>query len=360
MAPQALPTSRVTKAHLELLRSLSEAVCVSGDEGAVRKMVRQQIEPIADDLMVDAMGNLLATRRGRGRNRVRVMVAAHMDEVGFMITDIDSDGYLRFESVGGLDERQLLGKPVWLGADRQPGVIGAKPIHLAKTEELKRIPKVEDLRIDLGASSKEEAREKVGLGDRGTFATAFTPLGSTIRGKALDDRVGVATLIELVRNPPPNLDLLAAFPVQEEVGLRGARIAAFSLQPEAAIALDCTPAMDLPTWEGDENVAYNTVLGKGPAIYISDRATIADPRLLKLFVRTAEEEGIAYQIRQPGSGGTDAGSIHLTREGIPSISLSVPARYLHTPASIASLHDWRASVRLTHAALSRLRRSTLR
>jgi putative aminopeptidase FrvX len=169
----------------------------------------------------------------------------------------------------------------------------------------------------------------------------------------------VATLLELLRRAPPNVDLLAAFTVQEEIGLRGAGIAAYALDPQLSIVLDCTPAHDLPLWEaGDgrqlENTRYNARLGSGPAIYLMDRATISDPRLIRHLVATAEQLGIPYQFRQAGGGGTDAGVIHKARLGIPSVSVSVPARYLHTPAAVARLSDWENTLRLVHAALSGL------
>jgi endoglucanase len=166
--------------------------------------------------------------------------------------------------------------------------------------------------------------------------------------------LGVATLIELVRHAPPNIDLLAAFTVQEEVGLRGAGVAAYAFNPDLAIVLDCTPAMDLPTWDGSENTQYNTRLNAGPAIYMADAATISDPRLVRLLIETAENLGIPYQIRQPGGGGTDAGAIHKQRAGVPSVSVSVPARYNHTPAAIARISDWKNTLALVHAALRRL------
>jgi endoglucanase len=178
----------------------------------------------------------------------------------------------------------------------------------------------------------------------------------------LDDRLGVATLIELVsqftRNPPENFDLLAAFTVQEEIGLRGAQVAAYALDPDLAIVLDCTPANDLPTWDGglpgSENDRYNTRLGAGPAVYIADRATLSDPRLVKHLVETAAELGIPFQFRQPGGGGTDAGAIHKQRAGIPSVSISVPGRYLHTAAAMVRRTDWQNSLALVSAALARL------
>jgi endoglucanase len=175
-----------------------------------------------------------------------------------------------------------------------------------------------------------------------------------LRGKALDNRLGVATLIELVKHTPPNIDLQAAFTVQEEVGLRGARVAAFAFNPDLAIVLDSTPAYDLPAWDADENARYNTHLGAGPAIYVADSGTLSDPRLIRYFIETAEENEIPYQVRQPGGGPTDAGTIHRVREGIPSISVSVPGRYHHSPAAIVRLSDWQHTWNLVATALSRL------
>ena len=352
--------SRPSAAHLRLLKNLSEAVGVSGAESEVREIVREHVEPLADEIQTDVMGNLLVIRKGPGRRRLRVMLAAHMDEVGFIVVSVGSEGQLKFDRVGGLDARQLLGKPVWVGKDRLPGVIGGKPIHLATRDELKQTVKVESMAIDIGVSKKETAKGKVKVGTVATFATPFRRIRGTVRGKALDDRLGVTILAELIEHPPEGIELQAAFTVQEEVGLRGARIAAHALQPDVAIALDCTPARDLPTWDGEENTQYNAKLGLGPAIYAADSRTLAHPGLLRHLVETAEASEIPYQIRQPGGGGTDAGAIHLSREGIPSISVSVPARYIHTAESMAHVSDWRNTVRLVHAALSTLSRSVLR
>jgi endoglucanase len=275
-----------------------------------------------------------------------------MDEIGFMLTHHDGDGIFRFDTVGGVDVRQLPGKPVWVGQDHIPGVIGAKPIHLTTSNERKTIVSLDSLRIDIGLGGNS----KIKVGDRATFATSFTRVGPSLRAKALDDRLGVATLIELVKHAPDNVDLLAAFTVQEEVGLRGAQVAAYSLNPDVGIAVDSTPAIDLPTWEGSnadvENSYYNTLLDAGPAIYLADSATLADPRLVRHLVDTADAAGIPYQFRQPGGGGTDAGAINRSRAGVPSISVSIPGRYLHTAAGIARLSDWKNTLTLLHTALS--------
>jgi putative aminopeptidase FrvX len=343
---------RIGAAQINLLERLSNACAISGDEGEVRAIVLEQVRPHADEVKVDALGNVLVTRQGQGDHRLRVMIAAHMDEVGFMLTHEEDkeEGIFRFDTVGGLDARQLAGKPVWIGRKHVPGVIGAKPIHLTTPDERKQSISLETLRIDVGPGNNG----KVKVGDRATFATTFTRIGPSLRAKALDDRLGVATLIEIIKNAPSNIDLLAAFTVQEEVGLRGASVAAYTFDPKLAVVLDSTPANDLPAWDGSTNFQYNTRLGAGPAIYLADRATLSDPRLIRHFVDTAEAVGIPYQFRQPGGGGTDAGAIHKQRAGIPSISISVPGRYLHTAAAIVRLSDWKNTLALVHAALSRL------
>ncbi|MBW6466779.1 MAG: hypothetical protein K0B06_09770 [Brevefilum sp.] len=337
--------------QIALLEKLCNATAVSGDEHEVRQIVLEAVKLIADEVKVDALGNVLATKFGRSDKRVRVMLAAHMDEIGLMVVKKHEDGVFEFVRVGGIDERQLPGKPVLVGREHLPGVIGAKPIHLTTAAERKNKIDESAMRIDLGP----EIGEKVKPGDRATFATRFELLGPSIRAKALDDRFGVATLIELLKHAPDQIDLLAAFTVQEEVGLRGARVAAYALDPDMAIAVDATPAYDLPPWDDeDENDRYNTRLDAGPAIYVMDFGTIPDRRLVNWLVETATQDEIPYQLRQPGGGGTDAGAIHKVRSGIPSVSVSVPVRYAHTAASIARLDDWANTLRLLHAALGRV------
>ncbi len=333
--------------QLKLLERLCNAVAVSGDEGEVRALVLEEIRGHAEQVKVDALGNVLATKNGTGGKapRLRVMLSAHMDEVGFMLVGEDGEGIYRFETVGGLDVRQLAGKAVLVGRDHLPGVIGARPIHLTTAEERRHVIPLDALRIDVGPGGK------AALGDRATFATRFQRSGPAVIAKALDDRLGVATLIELLKSAPPSVDLLAAFTVQEEIGLRGAKVAAYALDPDLAIAVDCTPANDLPTWDDEENVSYNTRLGRGPAIYIADGATFSDPRLVRFLAGTAEAARIPFQFRQPGGGGTDAGAIHKERAGIPSVSVSMPGRYGHTAALVARLEDWSNTLALLQAAL---------
>lgn len=334
--------------RLKLLEKLCNVIAVSGDEGAVRKIVLEEIKEYADEVNVDALGNVLAFKRGRGAKRVKVMLDAHMDEVGFMIVAEEGEGIYRFETVGGIDSRHLIGKQVYVGKQRSPGVIGGKPFHLMDTGERSRKVSVDSLRIDLGLAGK------AGIGDRAGFATKFRRSGTSIMAKAIDDRIGVATLIELFKHAPANVDLCAAFTVQEEIGLRGAKVAANYFDPDLAIAIDSTPANDLPPFDGDENVVYNTKLGLGPAIYIADGSTLHDPRLVRFLQEVAASEKIPYQLRQPGGGGTDSAAIQRARAGIPTVSVSVPHRYTHSPVSISRVEDWKHTLALLHAALRRI------
>jgi endoglucanase len=277
------------------------------------------------------------------------MLSAHMDEVGFMLVTDEGEGLFRFESIGGIDVRQLPGKAVLIGKEHVPGVIGARPIHLTSAEERKQKVSLEAMRIDTGPGNS-----KVKPGDRATFATRFQRNGPSLMAKALDDRLGVVTLIELVKHAPPEIDLLAAFTVQEEIGTRGAKVAAYAFHPDLGIAVDATPAYDLPMWDGAENSSYNTRVGLGPAIYVADNLTLSDPRLVRWLTETGDALKIPYQFRQPGGGGTDAGAIHRAQAGVPSVSVSVPHRYSHTAISIARLEDWKNSVALLQSALARL------
>jgi putative aminopeptidase FrvX len=339
-----------------ILRELSEAVGVSGDEGDVRAILLDAVRGHVDEVKVDALGNVLAFQRGTGRQRLRVMLAAHMDEVGLMVAGHDNDGFLRVRAVGGIDPRLLPGALLQVGSERIPGVIGVKPIHLLKEEEGQRASKVDDLVVDIGARGKDEAKRLAPLGTYAAFATRFRELGPTVTGKAFDDRVGCAVLVELLRGARFRFDVHAAFTVQEEVGLRGARVAAYAIEPDCAFALEGTIADDIPK---DKDVSPTTELGRGPAITVMDRSFIADRRLVRLLTTTAEALGIPYQIKQPGIGGTDAGAIQPAREGVPSVTVAVPCRYIHGPVALMNLDDFDNTTRLMRESLSRLTRRTL-
>lgn len=340
-------------ARYKILEKLCRAVSVSGDENEIRKIVIDEVKPFADEIKVDPLGNVLVTRNGRTRNRVRILLDAHMDEVGFILVADDGDGIFEFKAVGGIDVRNLAGKQVVVGKDHKPGVVGAKPIHLAKAEELRQAISIDSLRVDFGPGAKAK------VGERGTFRPNFLRSGPSIMSKALDNRLGVATLIELVKSSPSNVDLFAAFTVQEEIGLRGAKVAAQYFNPDLAIVIDSTPANDLPMQRDGENTFYNTRLGYGPAIYLANPSTLDDPRLIRFLTATAEKCKIPFQFRQPGGGGTNAAAIQRAISGIPVVSVSVPHRYTHTAVSIARVDDWKNSLSLLFEALKGLKPNLL-
>ena len=334
--------------QIKLLEKLCNAMAVSGDEGEVRRIVLEEVKPYADEVKVDALGSVLVRKNGTGKKPLRVLLDAHMDEVGFMIVHDDGDGFFQFRTVGGIDARHLVGKQVIVGKEHVPGVIGAKPIHLTSAEERSHTVDVDSMRIDLGPEGKAKA------GDRATFATKFKRVGPSIMSKSIDDRIGVAILIELLKNAPENIELCLAFSVQEEIGLRGAAVAGYYFNPDLAIAIDSTPARDLPDYDGRENYTYNTKLGLGPAIYPAHAPVISDPRLVKFLAEIGTKNKLPFQFRQPGGGGTDAGAIQQARAGVPVVSVSVPHRYTHSPVSISRVDDWKNTLNLLHLALQEM------
>ena len=336
-----------------LLEMLSNAAGVSGAEGPVRDIVLEAIRGKVDETRIDSLGNLIAVKRAADpkASGPRVMVAAHMDEVGVMIVHVESSGFLRFRPVGGIDPRVLLSKQVLIGEKAVPGVIGQKAVHLLKPSDRGHVVPVEQMFIDIGAKDRAEAESLVKLGDCAVFATRFASLGGTAKGKALDDRAGCAILAELLADGPYPCEIVGVFTVQEEVGLRGAQVAAYAVEPDFAMVLEGTVCDDSPK---KVDVSPTTRLGAGPAISIADRSVIADRRLVDLAVATAKAIGSPYQFKQPMVGGTDAGRIHLSRGGVPSVVVAVPCRYLHSPVSLLSLSDYENTLKLAKATLARI------
>ncbi|MBW4437046.1 MAG: M42 family metallopeptidase [Pleurocapsa minor GSE-CHR-MK-17-07R] len=344
-----------------MLEQLSKAVGMSGKEEAVRKIVLEAIKDHAENIRIDAMGGVTAIRPAKKNKKnaeqpLRVMLAAHMDEVGLMVMGFDGDGLIRFTAIGGIDDRILPGKRVKIGDVN--GVIIWVPIH--KNQE-QNVVKIANLRIDIGASSKDEAAGKVKRGDHIAFESTYMELdgGRMLRGKAFDDRAGVSMLIDVLqaKNGYP-VDVQAAFTVQEEIGLRGAIIAANRLQPDVCFVLEGTTAHDLPnpTAQADDERDLNPTsrMGGGPVLTIMDNGMIADPRLRKFLAETAEAEGIPYQYKTMGAGGTDGGSIHKTLAGVPTAVLALPCRYIHSPAAYLLREDYDNQLRLVQAALRRI------
>ena len=332
----------------QILKQLSESTGVSGAENEVRLLLRDLISDHVDEWRVDTIGNLIALKKGTGESDLRVMVDAHMDEVGMIITGVDNSGAYRFETVGGLHSHALVGQVVKVGTRKFTGVIGVKPLHLLRRSQFNAKPRIENLRIDIGAKSKDEASRKVKPGETATFISEYQELGQVAVGKAFDDRAGCAALVNLLQREKYSFDLVAVFSAQEEVGLRGAYVAAYGLTPDAAFVLECTPAYDLPN---ERDVSPNVALGEGPAIYVMDSATIQDPRLVSHLMRTAEDNGIPYQIRRPGGGGTNTAAIQRAGPGVPASTVATPARYIHGPASMLNLEDFEHVVNLLDASL---------
>jgi len=342
---------------VEVLRELSDGFGVSGFEDEVREAIVQRISPFVDEIKVDALGNLFALRRGSGDKTL--MLDAHMDEVGFVVKWIDENGYLRFAPIGGWDERIVPGHRVVLltrNGRRQEGVIGTAPPHIVPVESRKQPIPLESMFIDVGATSKQEAAEMgIRIGDPLTIHYPFTALrDGYVTGKAFDDRAGCTVLIETARRlaeHPLKVDLVFSFVFGEEVGLRGARTAAYQIEPDLAIALEGTIGADMP---GVPPESQPVRLGLGPALSVADRSIIVSRKLLVALETIAENRSIPYQYKLPTYGGTDAGAIHLTRGGVLAGVISVPCRYIHSPISTLRLDDLENTILLTTALVDEL------
>lgn len=320
----------------DLVLSLCAIDAPSSFEDALRAHIKQSAAPFADSMRTDSMGNLIVFKRGQKSTGNKLMLCAHMDEVGLLIRAITEDGYLKFHTLGGIDRRVLIGKRVLVGPERLPGVIGIKAYHLGGREEAKQTPKLNALYIDIGAGGKEEAAALVSLGDYAVFDSKPTTFGDGfIRAKALDDRIGCALLLSLLQEPLP-LDCHFVFTVQEEIGTRGAFGAAFSLRPEIALVLEGTTAADLPDAKPHKRVC---IPGDGPVVPYMDGSTIYDPRLFALLRDLAKEKNIPWQTKHAVAGGTDAGAIQRSRAGVRVAGISAAVRYLHTSAGVACVQD---------------------
>lgn len=320
----------------DTVMTLCELKGVSGNEDEVRNYIVERIMPHIDELRTDAIGNVMAFKRGAARTNKRVMLCAHMDEVGLIVTSIGSDGYLKFDTVGGIDRRVLLGKRVLVGPGSVPGIIGLKAYHLVSKEEEKNVPKVDAMYIDIGAGSAEEAEGLVNLGDTVCFATEPEEFGEGfLKARAIDDRVGCAVMIELIERRLP-CDVWFAFTTQEEVGTRGAHTAAFEIQPDIALVLEGTTAADLAGVEGPKRICSP---GNGPVVPFMDRGTVYDRGLFTEIKTLADSAGIQWQTKQMVAGGTDAAAVQRSRSGVRTAAISAAIRNIHSPVCIAKLSD---------------------
>jgi endoglucanase len=339
----------------ETLEKLSNACGIAGREEEVRSLMKNFLKPYVDEVKEDKLGNVIGIKKGK-KNAPKVMLAAHMDEIGLLVKTISKEGFIQFAKIGGIDDRILLAQKVIVYTEKGPlhGIIGSKPPHIQKEEERKRVLTYDELFIDIGAENQEQAKKMgVKIGDPVGFDIKFAKIGKNIViGKAFDDRVGCAVMVEAMKRlEKTECTVYAVGTVQEEVGLRGATTAAFGIYPDVGIALDVTIAGDVP---GVREVEAPIKLGKGPSIEIADMGLIAHPKVVRLLVDAAEENKIPYQLETGLPGSTDAARISLTREGVPSGVISIPTRYIHSPSSLLSLEDAEKTVKLTVAAVQKI------
>jgi len=339
----------------ETLEKLSNATGVAGREEEVRNLMKKFLKPYVDEVKEDKLGNVIGIKRGE-KNAPKVMLAAHMDEIGLLIKTISKEGFLQFAKIGGIDDRILLAQNVIVYTEKGPihGIIGSKPPHIQKEEERKKVPTFDELFIDIGAESQEEAKKMgVRIGDPVVFDIKFVRAWKNIViGKAFDDRVGCAAMIEAMKLlEKTKCTVYAVGTVQEEVGLRGATTAAFGIYPDVGIALDVTIAGDVP---GVKEVEAPIKLRKGPSLTVADYGLITHPKVLRLLVDAAEENKIPYQLETGLPGSTDAARISLTREGVPSGVISIPTRYIHGPSALLSLEDAENAAKLTAIAIQKI------
>ena len=314
---------------LDLLKQLCLIDGISGDEGAVREFIINQIKDHCE-YKVDNLGNIICFKKGKKSSAKKVMLDAHTDEVGLIISNITQDGYLKFCTVGGIDTTALLSRRVVING-KINGVIGCKPFHLLDADNRKKAPKCDSLYIDIGAKNREDAEKYVALGDSAVVQSDFEILGECIKSKALDDRIGCLILIMLLKEYN-EYDFYATFSTQEEVGLRGAKAAAFAVKPDFAIAIDSTTAADIADVAKEKQVCFQS---KGAVVSFMDKATMYD----KQMYTAAMQSGIPCQAKTFISGGNNAGSIHLSGEGVRTMAISAPCRYIHTADSIVNVKD---------------------
>jgi putative aminopeptidase FrvX len=343
----------------ENLEKLSNANGVTGSEEEVRKLMVKLMKPYVDEITVDKLENVIAIKKGK-KTAPKVMLAAHMDEIGLMVKNITKEGFIKFTKMGGIDDRILQAQKVTVYTRKGPlqGIVGSKPPHIQKEEERKKIITFDELFIDIGAENQEDAKNMgTAIGDPIGFDVKYTQISqNTVIGKAFDDRAGCAIMIETLNKlekTETDCTVCAVGTVQEEVGLRGAATAAFGIDPDVGIALDVTVAGDVP---GVRDVDTTVKMGNGPTLTISDSGLITHPKVLRLLIDTAKEHKIPYQLETGLLGSTDAARISLTRQGVPSGTVSIGTRYIHSPVSMASLKDMEDSAKLTAAAIQKIQK----
>jgi len=339
---------------MELLRQLVEMSGIAGREERVRKLVIEQLKPLVDEIRVDQMGNVIGFKKGTGKapasGRKKLMLAGHMDEIGFVVSYIDDKGFLRIQPLGGFDPRTLMAQRVTvMGKVDLPGVIGSKPVHILTEEERKKHLDIKDYFIDLGLP-KEKVVELVSIGDPVTMYRKMEEIGDSVTCKTMDDRVGVYCMIEAVRKAKKSpADLYVVASTQEEVGLRGATAAASGIEPDVGIAVDVTLANDVPGAGGADEISQ---LGAGTSLGLLNASQISNPKLVARFLELADKKKIPYQKDVMPKGGTDAGGIQKARGGPAVLTISIPCRYVHTTVEMVNKADVQATIDLLAAYIA--------
>jgi endoglucanase len=339
--------------NLPLLKELSEAPGVPGREERIRAILERELKPLVDEITTDPMGNLIAIKKTKSKNPKRVLLACHIDEIGFYVKHIDDKGFLRIHNVGGFDTRNLLARRVLVQTSSGDDLIGllnptGRPIHIAKEEDKKKIPEISEFLVDLCLPANQ-VQKKVRIGDPVTLIQEFSEIGDCVSGKCMDNRVAAFVAIEAMRKAKsPKYEVILAATVQEEVGCRGAGPAAYTAQPDIALAIDTTLCVDVPGVPEDERV---TKQGDGVALTLMDSATISDRKLIDQFESIAKKKKIPHQLSILPRGGTDAAPMQRTRGGHRAMTLSLPTRYIHTVTECIHKRDLQAAIDLLAAWL---------
>lgn len=342
--------------NIKLLEELSLTPAISGNEDKIREIIKRELQDDVDEIETDPMGNVICTHKGE-ENAPTVMLASHMDEIGLMVKYIDKEGFVKFIKIGGINDQMLVNQAVIIHTEHGevPGVIGSKPPHVTKAEERNKVTKYSDMFIDIGANSKEETEKMISVGDMITLRSWFEEYpNNKVMGKALDNRIGCYVMMEIMKRTKSRATIYGVGTVQEEVGLKGAKVSSYKLNPDYAFALDTTLCGDHPGITIEEAPCK---MGSGPAVILADRSGdgIITPKVMKdMITEAAKNEDINIQIEVSDGGTTDATAIHLNREGIITGVVSVPTRYLHTPVSVASTDDIENTIKLMVAILDNL------
>lgn len=336
--------------NTQLLKEICETAGVPGFENRIRDLVIREVKPLVDELKVDRMGNVIAIKRSGKEDAKKVMVAAHMDEIGFIVSHIDDNGFLHFHPLGGFDPKTLTAQRVIVhGKEDLVGVMGSKPIHIMDAEERKKPPVLKDYFIDMGMP-KEEVEKYISVGDPVSRERELIEMGNCVNCKSLDNRVSVFILIEALRRlENPSEDVYAVFTVQEEVGIRGAMVATHGIDPEFGIGLDTTIAFDTPGSKPQEQV---TQLGKGVAVKIMDASAICDPRMVRFMKKLATENNLTWQSELLPAGGTDtAGLQRMSKNGCIAGAISIPTRHIHQVIEMCDKGDIEGAIELLRLCL---------